>query len=326
VLEQLATFAKLSKADQTVGMGQILVQSGLAGSDVQSTFVLLTMLPALKDSGVFTPDQISELERAAEELDGHREDLANVMHQQFVAAGGEELVPALAEGALEVEPLISSDGDFDRVIEALLARLTEALADRRSYVICDATVGNLVAATSHILDRTSTGTRRARRARAGTGLIAELPSFPNATVRDALDVRRELAPSVVRFRGAMGKLEGELAHADPFSPEFPEELDLLWESTVAPELQGLEQRVHENSGLRQLRVPVLADAKGLATGLAAGGLGVALGTGIDIAALIGMAAGVTGNVAVRHQTEKRAIRNHRFYLLHATEERLRATA
>ncbi|MDQ6853709.1 MAG: hypothetical protein M3046_08450 [Actinomycetota bacterium] len=326
MLEELAAFASLSKAEQVAGIGQIIVSSGLGGSDSQRAIAMLAMVPALKDAGLLDSEQCAEFERAAEGLDAHREELATVMHDQFVTAGGEELLPALTEGALEIEPLIPSDGNLDQVIETLVARIVDALGDRRSYVICDATVGSLVAAMGYILDRSSTATRRARRAGAGTGLIAELPAFPNATVRDALDIRRELAPAVVKFRGAMGKLEGELADADPFDPSFSEELHLLWESAVAPELQDLEQRVRDNSGLRQLRVPVLADAKGLATGLAAGGLGVALGTGIDIAAVVGMAAGVTGNVALRHHSEKRAIRNHRFYLLHATEERLRNTA
>lgn len=332
LLEQCFAFSKLRDDEQMLAIGEIIRSSGLVSPDASDALALVAAWPQLKKSlsaeqvrEFNESDALAELEASAQHLSEHGRNLAEVMYGQFREAGGEELVPALDAGALQIESLIGADADVDTMIEALVERMTGALLDRRSYVICDEAVGSIVGATSDVPDPSGPAVRRARRVAAGTGLIAELPSFPKASIQEALDIRRELDPAVLRFRSAMASVEAELAGSDPLTAGFAEDVRLLCEAKVAPELLELEQRVHDNSALRQLQNAVLSDPKAAAKSVGTG-LCVLLGTGNDILGAVSAAAGIAVAAENARRVEKKNIERHRFYLLHATEKRLRKTA
>ena len=61
----------------------------------------------------------------------------------------------------------------------------------------------------------------------------------------------------------MNEVERDLRDVAPLTEDLGEELDLLWHSTVAPELLELEERVRDNGYLRQLVRTPTGDVKDL---------------------------------------------------------------
>lgn len=326
-LKEMAAFGTLSGRDQMQTMVEIAVRAGLLDAEVMAAPAFVEAIPHLLAMEGLPPElnellaseEVAQLQEFGSQLRESVSEMAATMEQQFREAGGDELRPALECGALEIEQLLApGSDDVDDVLDALIDRVTAALRDGRSYVLCDESLGSIVTATTQDLQTSSPALRRARHVGTGAGLLAELPSFPLATVAEALDIRRELDPAVKRFRAAMAELEADVAHVDPRCSEFAEEVRLLWHANVQPELLDLEERVRTNTYLRQLT----RDPKETAL-VALTGLGVALGTGDDVLKAVGAAAGALGDAAVRKAAESRSIKRHRLFLLHATEERLR---
>jgi hypothetical protein len=252
--------------------------------------------------------------------------VAEVAGQLLEDAGAFELVPALRSGLLEVHPLVERDpapnDDFgDGVIEGLIARTGEVLADTRAYPLFDDMMGDLVRAglqegLFRLPSRTKT---HARQVGTAAGLLEMLPTFPMAHVEEVLDVRRELETTLAQFRGALVELTDAMA-AEVLDEDFGEAVADLWVAKVEPAMAEIRELVRQHSYLRELAGRTTAN-----TGLAGAGLGLLVANKIDAPEVLALGAGGAA-AAIRAARDewsaRQAIRGQQFYFLHGVSERL----
>ena len=134
--------------------------------------------------------------------------------------------------------------------------------------------------------------RAAKEPHLAASFIGRMKTFPDAQVDEILDVRRELADPLTRFRSAVAGMAREMEET-PVDAEFPRTADALYRETVAPALLEIDELEHERGYgaqlARQIKSgPVVFQAtSGIvlaatayaalpAFGLAAAGLGAAL--------------------------------------------------
>lgn len=233
-----------------------------------------------------------------------------------------ELRAAMGTGLLELDPMFQPGEEFDAdtMMERLVARLSELLQGTDVFPLFDDDVGGLVRSglQEGLFVSTPTQERRARNAGLARGFIDLLPSFPRASVDEIIDIRQELRDPLVRFRATIGILSREV-EIEAYSDEFGQEVQDLWCERVAPALIEIEERVRENSYLRelagQLDVP----------GMAASGVGVAMSSFADLPQVVSLAVGASVgliNAERARRDTRKSIERTQFYFLYRSEQSL----
>jgi hypothetical protein len=92
--------------------------------------------------------------------------------------------------------------------------------------------------------------RRASNAAVGTGLIARLPSFPQAPLDELLELRRDLAAPLTRYRAASTLLAEKSGIT--VGTTSSEALDDLWAYEVRPSLEDIDEALLEHGLPREL--------------------------------------------------------------------------
>ena len=108
-----------------------------------------------------------------------------------------------------------------------------------------------------------------------SALMGRLPTFPLATVDEVLDIRKDLAPSLTRFRGAMVTIAKGFA-SSAWESDFEDEVHDAWVETVAPAIEQIGASVQQNHSLLSFAADVVRAGKDAYPGLtvvAAGLLG-----------------------------------------------------
>jgi hypothetical protein len=255
---------------------------------------------------------LDELRSLMHQLEGPRDELKRVIDGLADQAQLQELDVAMSRGVLRIE-----DVDVDATDDGIARYLNQIAAhfnDPRAHLLLDDTVGGVVAASAALEDR---ATRRARQVSVSSELLARLPSFETLTVAEVLDVRADLQPAVVNFRGAVSKFENELVDAPPGGPELVADVYDLWTSTVAPELGELAARIDDNRSLRLLQAQALAEPARSVAPVAAGVIGMFVGPFPSVIPVLFGALGFVGPLGARQKQTARELQRHRLYLLHA---------
>lgn len=93
-------------------------------------------------------------------------------------------------------------------IDALVARLT----DRRTRLLFDRQAGRLVQSmlAEGMIPTNSQGLQLAAQAALGVGFAERLPAFPTPKMDELLDMRKELALPLARYRGAVVRFSKEV--------------------------------------------------------------------------------------------------------------------
>ena len=244
-------------------------------------------------------------------------------------AGGKHLVRAIAEGVLVIDPLIGTEPSQGLSVETYMERIEAALSDVCTYPLFGPEVAKLIDATigagGVVVGATAEG--RAKQAALAAGFLNRLPAFPDATVDEILDVRKDLEDPLIRFRGAMVAFATELSES-AFGDELGGEIQDLWFAKVAPHLADLKERVAENHALRQL-AGLAVDSK---TGATASIASVST-IGFEalrqpehlpalLAATVPAVLGATLAAEVRRRKVAREIRRDSLYLLYRADELL----
>lgn len=325
---ELVTFSR--QAAPNLGEnGQHLIASLAKLESTYGQETALTFISDLLDPGsnvrklIASVDPLGELrlEALAKGLEPTLAELQRVTEEQLTTRGVEEILPAVESGVLRLAPIDDGDADF---FNSYLEKLWAVLDDPNYHPLVDDGIGELVhaAVTSRTFTPSPTAMARGRQVGAGKSFLARLPTFPNASMAEIVDIRRELTRPLVRFRAEMVKLSANL-DVDAFDPAFEQELEQAWIATVAPALLELEEAVQER------RLMSLFAHKAGHGGLvgAGGGLVAALITGSPLAVAgtgIGTTAASTGLAALADRaTRTRTLRKHPYYFLHRTEAMLR---
>lgn len=271
-------------------------------------------------------DQQREWRREMEEAVARFRETAENM---LVQSGGHELIPAFDAGILKLSASgFTEDSDTDGAIDGWIGLLKGLLQDPSTRLLFDDGVGDLIRSLvdeGHVLPHGLT-LKHAGEAAVGSGLVARLPTLPDSPVDEILDLRRDLAVPLTRYRAAVSRLADKLAFR-AFDPESATEIDDLWTREVAPALVEIEEGFAEHGLVREVAKTIGADLKTMIREGAA--LYVGLGTLTSLNKWIASTAAVAGPVAeaaaraaTASRTARRELRGRELYYLYEVNRRL----
>ena len=162
----------------------------------------------------------------------------------------ESLGRAISTGRVQLKDWVRTDKapDAPYTID-YLTPLDDALSRSNTAVLC-----NTAAATHVRKDARVNYPARERAADAalGTGFIAKLPAFPDATMDEILSLERDADATLRRYRAEMISFREKMNNTSPFDLDFKEYLQNLWSSEVLPTISDLEERYQETGWFRYI--------------------------------------------------------------------------
>jgi hypothetical protein len=295
---------------------------------------------------------ISDWQREAlhEFLRWGRDVLAEPVRDISARAGIDQLARARREGLVKIEnadpgdeiDLLAScivsaqlaqsgqrqdNPQASRVVETFVSKLSRHLSAGKGYLIFDEPIASLTeAAIREGLFTPAKGPQgRSAQAMAASGLIGRLPTFPDATVDEVIDIRRELAPSLTRFRGAMVTISKSFSSA-PWESAFEDELQDAWIEIICPAIEAIEASVRDNHSLLSLSAGLTGTAKAAWPGLAI--LAAGIFGHADVLQALGGTGALAGAAPVLQALRDRRsttndIRMQPFYFLYKADQALR---
>ncbi|WP_412734282.1 hypothetical protein [Krasilnikovia sp. MM14-A1259] len=293
-------------------------------------------LDSLPSRHELSPSQRREKASLLRRFDQGLDDIRETARKNIAELGGDELILAIQEGVLTLEPLVHTEEEFDDLpSDVLLERYVDvvdrSLSAGQSYPLFDASTGDLarLGLEAGYFTRTEATLARGKNAAAGTGFIDRLPSFPFADMSEVLDIRQELRAPLGRFRKVVAGLSSGF-DVPPEDPEFGAVLNARWIQEVQPALDEIEERVRQDASLRALTGKFTAGVVDpLKSALPAAGLGsLSFAAGMDAwlgaAAVIGAAAAAPTVKAFQDRRKAlREIEKHPYFFLYSTEETVR---
>lgn len=262
-------------------------------------------------------------------------------------AGIDQLAKARAEGLVKIESadpgdamdlLVScivsaklaeigerqDDPHTGRIVETFVEKLSKHLSSGRDYLIFDEPIANLVeAAVREGLFSPAKGpTGRSAQAMAASALMGRLPTFPDATVDEVLDIRTDLSPSLTQFRSAMVTIS-KTSMTAPWESDFEDALNDAWVETVHPAIEAIDESVRSNKSLLALAAGASGAANTSYPGLTIVAAGL-LGHVGAVAAFGGAVSGAGPLLQALRDRRSAAqdIRMQPFYFLYAIEQAL----
>lgn len=257
------------------------------------------------------------------------------------STGADELAPALAAGVVKVarvggdiESALKAatgrrdDSGTDKEVAQWVSEVRQRLNDRRTRLLFDDEAEEHVREmlTEGVLPPDQVGLRLASKAAIGAGFVARLPSFSLAPMDELIDLRKELAEPLVRYRGAVSRFSGQIPTLE--EAELRAGVSDLWESDVAPALLEVNELLAEHTFTKEV---ARAAGKSVGAYIAAGAsIWLGLGAATDINSL---AAAAVASAPKAAQTVvdsimatgdgKRAVMKREMFYLHAVEASLR---
>ena len=207
----------------------------------------------------------------------------------------DELITGQSTGILQVVPFLSKpEAGQSHESTAFLSRLSALINDPSTHPLLDERSAALGREASVAHPFTDDARRRARTTELGAGMVARLPTFPQAPLDELLDVKAEFGRALLRYRALVSDLQSLLS-SDIGAREIDAELDDLWIRKVAPTMLAIEEEFEQHSFVRELAKSFTTSARSLITQGA--GLYIALSTLGNLASHISAAAAASGIVA-----------------------------
>lgn len=234
------------------------------------------------------------------------------------------LVSCIAAAKLAETGEKQVDPHTNQIVETFVEKLSRHLSSGREYLIFDQPVANLTEAAIRegLFSPAKGSTGRSAQAMGASALMGRLPTFPNATVDDVLDIRMALAPSLTPFRSAMATISKTFTSA-AWESDFADEVHDVWVERVLPAVEAIDASVRDDTSLLSLAAGIAGTTKASYPGLAIVAAGL---LGHDsAAAALGGAVYVAGPLLQALRNRKAAVSNIRmqpFYFLYAMEQAL----
>lgn len=285
-------------------------------------------LPRAQRRKLLTPaqrGQVQQLRDSFEQMvaaaDGLQDTVDKVLHE----SGAPELVEALESGALVVN--WASVGFNEDMIERFSDHLRGLLASPDTHLLLDDSMADLARA---MIDEGQVSPAdltlsRAARSRVGTGLVSNLPAFPDARVASILEARADLGEPLSAYRKGVTRISERL-RSGPFDPPIESEVDDIWRDEVSPAVQRLRDDLSRTRLVRETVSSLRVDAQDWLLG---GGLyfGVEQLTHLEGLAAAGVAAvpvvGKAVNDALVSSAGRReSARHHEFFYLLELDRKL----
>ena len=288
------------------------------------------------ESGWRQPEQLESIAKKVQAIAQDRDEPAVV-----------ELLLAHDAGFLEMDDMGIFSGSFAKNMFGVIqtergaeypSGLAASIADRLSTVIgpsaatfpmFDARVRDLLLAAGSDNKGVRVRARAATEPHLAASFIGKMVAFPDARMDEILDVRRELADPLVRFRSAVAGMARQMEET-PMNEEFRQVADTLYRETVAPALLEIRDLERERGYRTQLARHVkdgagIPDIEKTIT-LAATAYFMLPGLGYAAAGLFGTAASAAVKLATTVAGERDKLakerRTNKFLFLPEAERRL----
>lgn len=242
--------------------------------------------------------------------------------------GVSELFPAMEAGLLIMKPLFVGEGED--TVDRLVKEVVLLLNDPNAYPLFDRTIGAVASAGVReglfaLHGRTS---RHSKQVGIAEGLFGYLPTFPQASVDQILELRDEIALPRIRFREAVSSLSHDFT-SEAFDEDFDSEVRDAWIERVAPALAQIEAVIRDSRVTRSI-IRALTTSEAVAGGVLGVATTAAADPGNALAVVAGMNAGTLLGATAKALWEGAAKRGeaqqNAFYLLHHTNEALARSA
>lgn len=344
---------------ELIGMSASLVHAtGMAPSAKQPTLIELVELTEIVSDEVTLTPELRRTITAMERTESRGQALPIALREQLIEIrefrqeagrrlveacagfvgdiGMAELQPALDAGVVTVTDLgltradtiravtgksLGGNADIQRWVDQIQSRLRDA----RTHLLLDDETASLIDAMVHEgeLELSATARLLLGKAALGAGLVARLPTFPEAKVDELLQLREDLGEPLRRYRAAVVRISKTM-------PDIPaRELDAAvqseWEGVVAPELDAIKNGLADHGLIRELSKQARIET---ATYLA---MGSGLFVGVDqltdmsgaLAGLVGAIPAVGGTLAkasLAHSAGRREVQRSEFYYLYSANK------
>lgn len=184
--------------------------------------------------------------------------------------GGDQIVSAAESGLLTIHrfeaPVGRSvlDSETKSITDEYVSVIGATISDKSTYPLFDAQTNTIISSgiRAGIIPVSDFGIARGKEVGLAIDLFKRLPLFPHASVKEILDIRRELSMNLLRFRSSMLKFSTEIKNAS-WDDEFGLDAETVFRQEVAPAILDLEEAVKSNRFLAELNqrlVPVGAVA------------------------------------------------------------------
>jgi hypothetical protein len=188
-----------------------------------------------------------------------------------------ELHTLIKNNQVAIEKFDSSIGDATTYGLEFFDKMRKSL--NSSYPLFDEASNDLMnaALNSNIVNLSDIEKRKIAHAGLADNYIQKLPSFEEASVDEIIDIKKELQPYVVRFRGKMLGFSSQI-NSMPWDKNFAPECQMLFDKDVAPAILEIEEKTKENTFVKNLGHQILGDenawktAGGICVSIAASGV------------------------------------------------------
>jgi hypothetical protein len=173
--------------------------------------------------------------------------------------GGEGILRAIESGLLKVHHFDAAlrravqETERRNFIIEYVAVVGASVANAHTYPLFDEDTSEIIGAgiQAGLFSAPDSAVERGKEVRLAADLLARLPLFPQATIKETLDIRRELEPHLKRFQSAIIKFSEAIKTAS-WDKDFAHDADLVLRRDVEPAIQNIEEEVKANKFIRKL--------------------------------------------------------------------------
>ena len=142
-----------------------------------------------------------------------------------------------------------------------------AVLDSSTYPLFDDGAGSIVRAGVEFgVSPNALRISQAKQTQLAANLLARLPLFEEASMKEIIDIRRELDSYLIRFRAAVMRYSDEIRNAS-WDKEFSAELEATFHREIEPAVLDIEDAVKSNRSLFEIAARKLVDKPALTTSL-----------------------------------------------------------
>ena len=185
--------------------------------------------------------------------------LAEGLRGAITHLGGADILVAVESGLLNIHkfeaPLkrIIDEGERRSFVEEFVSVVGETVSDRSTFPLFDEEMGSLISLgiKAGRIPVSEIGIAHGKEVGLAADIFKRLPLFPRASVKEVLDIRRELEGPLLGFRSAMIKFSKEIKDAS-WDDDFNESAQRVFRQEVAPAVLTIEQEVNSNRFMMEL--------------------------------------------------------------------------
>lgn len=187
------------------------------------------------------------------------DEVAEFVHNAVRDAGGDGIIRAVESGLLEVHTFddtlrrATDAGEHRDFVLEYVKVVGESVSDVQTYPLFDEDTSEIIRESikAGLIPVSDAAVSRAKESGLASDILARLPLFERATVREILDIRDELDRPLRRFRSAIIKFSSGV-HSAAWDQDFVSDADQVFRREVEPAVQEIEEEIRANRFIAEL--------------------------------------------------------------------------